>query len=61
MDFSVENHGSIILLRPLTEAAQDWVDEHIPDDAQTFGNAIAVEPRYIGPIVEVILNDGLSV
>lgn len=42
MDFSVENHGSIILLRPLTEAAQDWVDEHIPDDAQMFGTAIVV-------------------
>ena len=26
VDFTVENHGSIFLLRPLTSAAQTWVD-----------------------------------
>jgi hypothetical protein len=61
VDFSVENHGSIFLLRPHTQSANMWVSEHIPDDAQFFGNAIAIEPRYISDIVAGIQNDGLAV
>ena len=60
-DFFVQNAGSIFLLRPLTDAAREWIDEHIPDDAQTFGDAIAVEHRYIAPIVTAAIADGLVV
>ena len=60
-DFSVENHFTIFLLRPLTPAAESWIDEHIPEDAQHFGNAVVVEHRYISDIVEGICNDGLAV
>lgn len=60
-DFFVENHGSIVLLRPVTPAANEWVEQHIPDDAQYFGNAVVVEPRYIEGIVNGIQNDGLEV
>lgn len=60
-DFSVENHGSICLLRPLTRLAESWLDEHLDgDDVQYFGNAAAVEPRYLPPILEGIQNDGLT-
>ena len=60
-DFIVENHGSIFLLRPVSAAASDWVSEHIPEDAQWFGDAVAVEHRYIGDIVRGIQNDGFMV
>lgn len=60
-DFTVQNEGSIFLLRPLTEAARDWVAEHIPADAQTFGDAIVIEHRYIGDIVDGAQRDGLTV
>ncbi len=60
-DFRVEDHGSIFLLQPLTPAAQSWIDEHIPDDAQRLGSAIVVEHRYIADIVQGIRNDGLAV
>jgi hypothetical protein len=63
-DFSIEGEGrlcSVYLLRPLTPAAFDWIEEHIPEDAQRLGNAIAVEHRYIGAIAEGILADGLVV
>jgi len=61
-DFTVTNHGSIRILQALTEAAEDWVDEHIPSDAQTWGrNGIVVEPRYIGNIIDGIEGDGLTV
>lgn len=60
-DFSVETHGSIFLLRPLSDAACDWIAEHIPEDAQFFGDAIVVEHRYIADIVNGAINDGLRV
>jgi len=60
-DFLCENHGSIFLLRPLSQSAQSWVEEHLPTDAQWFGNAVVIEPRYVWAIVEGIQNDGLAV
>ena len=60
-DFSVSNQGSIFLLRPLSEAAQDWAEAHLPGAAPMFGPAFAVEHRYIAAIVDGIQADGLEV
>jgi len=60
-DFKISGGGTIYLLHPLTRAARDWVDEHLPADAMWFGNAVAVEHRYIGDIVEGAIGDGLVV
>ena len=60
-DFRVESYGSIFLLQPLTPAANEWVAQHIPDDAQRWGGAIVVEHRFIMDIVVGIRGDGLSV
>lgn len=61
VDLKVENHGTIFLLRPVSATGQEWVDEHIPDDAQMLGNAVAVEHRYIEDIVIGAQSDGLVV
>ena len=60
-DVKIENHGSLVLIQPLTEAASDWLDENISEDAQLFGGAVVVEPRYVEAIVEGMQNDGLEV
>ena len=60
-DLAVENRGSIVLLRGRTETGRDWISEHIPADAQSWGGAIVVEPRYIDAIVAGAMNDGLEV
>lgn len=60
-DAIVSNHGSIFLLLPRSDAARAWVDEHIPDDALWFGNSLAIEARYVAPIVEGMREDGLRV
>jgi hypothetical protein len=60
-DFEVQNHGTIFLLRPLTEAANAWVDEFLPEDALTFGNGICVEHRFIADIVRGIQSSDLVV
>ncbi len=61
MDVSIANHGSIFLLRPLTRAASAWFEENIGGDAQWFGRALVVEPRYVGAIVEGLQEVGLEV
>jgi hypothetical protein len=61
-DFSVANHGSILILHALTDAARGWVDEHISDDALTWGkNGTVIERRYIVDILEGIRAAGLEV
>jgi hypothetical protein len=61
VDIRVEYHGSLWLVRPLTKAATAWLQENVAGDAQYFGNALAVEPRYIDDLVEGISGSGLEV
>jgi hypothetical protein len=60
-DFTVQDEGTIFLLIPNTDAAQEWIAEHIPDTAQCFGTAVVVEHRYIAEIVHGIQQSGLKV
>jgi hypothetical protein len=59
MDIQIEDHGSIILFRPLTVEATTWLQENT--DGQWFGGALAVEPRYAGALEDGALSDGLTV
>ena len=61
IDLEVFGGGSVYLLHPLTRAARDWVNEHLPDDATWFCGADVVEHRYIGPIVGGVIGYGLVV
>jgi hypothetical protein len=58
--FSIENHGSIVLIRPLTDDVSDWLDEHVDPDAQWFGGALACEPRYVEPLVTALIEEGYA-
>jgi hypothetical protein len=61
-DIAFENHGSIVLIRGLSEAGQAWLDENVGDDeTQYFGNAIAAEPRYCSAIMEGAIEAGMAV
>ena len=61
-DFTVDNHGSVVILNAHTDAARQWRDEHLPSDAMTWGrDGIVVEPRYIGDIVAGIRAAGMEV
>lgn len=54
--FSIENHGSIVLVRPLSADVEAWLEEHT--DGQWFGRALVVEPRYVENLVEGLLAEG---
>jgi hypothetical protein len=60
-DVTVENHGSIFLVRPLTDAAKTWIKENVDPEAQYHGDALAVEHKYIQDIVDGMIENGLMV
>ena len=62
IDVEVENHGSILLIYLLSDAAQDWVEEHVEaEDCQWFGTALAVEQRMAGDLAQGMADAGLIV
>lgn len=60
-DVTVQNSGSIVFLHLNTDAAWEFVNEYVSDEALYFGNALAVEPRYAGAILEGMAEDGLTI
>jgi hypothetical protein len=61
-DFLLQHEGSLVLLCAETDAARRWVMENIRlDDVLLWGDAIPVERRYIGDILDGIVADGLAV
>lgn len=61
VDVKVENHGSIFLFQPLSEAAREWIGEHVPEDATWFGGALVVEHRYASDLAQGMVDDDLEV
>ena len=60
-DFICENHCSVFLLRPVSPAAFTWIEENLPPDHITFGNAVAVDHRCIWAILVGLQDHGLVV
>jgi len=46
LDIAVENHGSLFLFRPMSDQGAAWLAENLDPQAQRFGDAYVVEPRY---------------
>ncbi len=59
-DIKIRNEGTLVLLQPMTEAATEWIEEHIAD-AQFYCNALVVESRYAREIIEAMERHGLVV
>lgn len=60
-DFTVTDHGSIIILEAQTTAGKEWADAHFPDDALNWANGTVIERRYFGDIYDGIVEDGLTI
>jgi hypothetical protein len=60
-DFGVDNHGSLCILHLYSQAAKDWGAEHIGDEeTMTWCGGIVVEPRYIGAIMDGLIEEGFT-
>lgn len=60
-DITIQNEGSIYLVRDHSNAGRDWMLEHLQDAPMTWGEAVVVEHRYILDIVAGMRHDGLIV
>jgi hypothetical protein len=60
-DFHLTDCGTVLLLRPNTESAQDWIDRSVSPEATWFGGSVVVERRFIDFLLEGITSDNLSV
>jgi hypothetical protein len=63
LDFMVEDHGSIILLRPITHVAREWVEKYIGEDNgyQGLWPTVTIEGRYLARIIDGIRENGLAI
>lgn len=53
--------GTLTLVRPLTERARQWINQHLPDHSQWFGPALIIEHHYLVNVLPVMIQDGLRV
>ena len=59
-DFTVDAHGSLILLKPESPEAFEWIAENIGAPIPWFAGGIALEPSIIPSLLCSILEDALS-
>ena len=60
-DFDIADHGSIIVLRPVSTEAREWTDDYLPEDAQWGFGGVVIERRYFEDIYNGIVSDGLTI
>jgi hypothetical protein len=60
-DYTVENKGTLLLLRSTNAKAYDWLVSHTDPEAHWFGRALVVEHGYITDFVDRLRLDGFSV
>lgn len=61
-DVDVTPIGTIIVVRPVTEAGEQWITKNCPvQQWQWFNGALTVDPRYIGDLVDGMRKEGLHV
>ena len=59
-DFELENHISLWIVTPVSEAALQWCYAHLPEDCPRWGaRGHVIEHRYIEPIVAHMRRDKL--
>jgi hypothetical protein len=60
-DFTFINHGSIWLVRPATPELREHLEANVSDQAQWFGGALVVEPRYVDTLADALQGEGYVV
>jgi hypothetical protein len=61
-DFQIADHGSIISIKPVTEAARTWVDENVVSEPwQWLGGALCTDVRCAIELVNAIVAEGFEI
>ena len=61
-DFQIADYGSIISIRPLNEAARQWLDENVVAEPwQWVQGALCVDARFARELVAEITDAGFEI
>ena len=60
-DYTVEDKGTLLLLRSTNGKAYEWLVTHTAPEAHWFGRALVVEHGYIADFVAQLRVDGFTV
>jgi hypothetical protein len=61
-DFQIADHGSIISIKPVSEAARMWVDENVVSEPwQWLGGALCVDIRCACDLINEIAAEGFQI
>ena len=61
-DLALYDHGSIVLIHPVSRRGDAWLDEHVQrGDFNPFPRGRVCEPQYVRDIVEGACAAGLRV
>ena len=61
-DVEIHNHGSVVMVLPLTKAAMEWVQGNVSLESwQWLGGGFACEPRMVQNLIDGMENDGLTI
>jgi len=58
--FTVEDHISLVLIRPHTDEVLLWLEEHAAEDAKWVGGALVIEPRQFQSIIAGLFEAGFA-
>jgi hypothetical protein len=61
-DFQIADHGSIISIKPVSEAARSWVDENVASEPwQWLGDALCVDICCARNLIDEIAAEGFEI
>ncbi len=60
-DFHLDDHGSVVILTPVTQDAKDYAADMLPEDTQRWGSGYAIAHNYADDVVGLLLRDGFEV
>jgi hypothetical protein len=61
-DFQIADHGSIITVRQVSEAARQWLDENVDAEPwQWLAGALCAEHRFARVLVDEIAAAGFEI
>ena len=60
-DFMIQDEGSIVIVTPMNDQAQEFLDAHvITEETQMWGSGVVVEPRYMRDLLLGMGERGLT-
>ena len=61
-DFQIADHGSIISIKPVSEAARAWVEENVVSEPwQWLGGALCVDIRCARTLIDEMAAEGFDI